>query len=132
MELFLTAIEKEAECAGLPDKLYKLATNQMSIALATSYRRLSATKFPGLSPTYERLVEATVESVAPGRPEGHLLKAIRILEYGKMGLWSLREQLDRMYQTRLALCRRTRKVPMITEQIVVGIYLRYLPEDLGA
>ena len=30
------------------------------------------------------------------------------------------------------LCRRTRKVPVITEQIVAGIYLRYLPEDLGA
>ena len=49
-----------------------------------------------------------------------------------MGVWPLREQLDRMYQTHLALCRRTRKVPVITEQIIVGIYLRYLPEDLGA
>ena len=37
-----------------------------------------------------------------------------------------------MHQTYLALCRRTRKVPGITEQLVVGIYLRYLPEDLGA
>ena len=37
-----------------------------------------------------------------------------------------------MYQTYLALCHRTRKVPVITEQTVVGIYLRYLPEDLGA
>ena len=37
-----------------------------------------------------------------------------------------------MYQTYLALCHRTRKVSLITEQIVVGIYLRYLPEDLGA
>ena len=45
-----------------------------------------------------------------------------------MGVWPLREQLDRTY---LALCRRTRKVPVITEQIVVSIYLRYLPEELG-
>ena len=37
-----------------------------------------------------------------------------------------------MYQTYLALCRQTRKLPVIIEQIVVGIYLRYLPEDLGA
>ena len=36
-----------------------------------------------------------------------------------------------MYQIYLALCRRTRKVPKITEQVVVRIYLRYLPEDLG-
>ena len=118
MELFLTATEEEAERAGLPDKLYELAINQISITLATSYRRLAATKFP--------------ESVAPGKPEGHLLKEIRTLEAGKMGIWPLREQLDRMYQTYLALYRRIRKVPVIAEQIVVGIYLRYLPEDLGA
>ena len=77
VELFLTAIEEETERAGLPDKLYELAINQMSITsitLATSYRQLAATKFPGLSPTYERLVEAMVESVTPGKPEGHLLK----------------------------------------------------------
>ena len=37
-----------------------------------------------------------------------------------------------MYQTHLALCRRTRKFPVITKQVVVGIYLRYLHEDLGA
>ena len=53
IELFLTAIEEEAERAGLPDKLYKLAINQMSITLATSYRRLAATKVPGLLPTHE-------------------------------------------------------------------------------
>ena len=73
-----------------------------------------------------------VESVASGKPEGHLLKEIRALRAGKMKVWPLREQLDRMYQTHVALCRRTRKVPAITEQIAVGIYLRYLPEDLGA
>ena len=28
--------------------------------------------------------------------------------------------------------RRARKTPVITEQMVVGIYMRYLPEDLGA
>ena len=65
-----------------------------------------------------------VESVAPGKPEGHLLKEIRTLETGKMGVWPIREQVDRMCQTYLALCRRSRKVPAITEQIVVGIYLR--------
>ena len=81
---------------------------------------------------YERLVEAMVESVAPGKPEGHLLKEIETLEVGKMGVWPLREQLDWMYQTYLALCRRTRKAPLITKQIVVGIYLRYLPEELDA
>ena len=104
----------------------------MSITLATSCRRLAATKFPGFSPTYERLVEAMVEGVAPGKPKGRLLKDVRTLEAGTVGVWPLREQLDRMYQTYLAICRRTRKVPLITEQIVVGIYLRYLPEDLGA
>ena len=104
----------------------------MSIIRATSYRRLAATKFPGLPPTCERLVKARVESVAPEKPEGHLLKEIETLEAGKMGVWPLREQLDRMYQTYLALYRRTRKVPVITEQIVVGIYLRYVPEELGA
>ena len=36
---------------GLPGKLYELAINQLSITLATSYRWLSATKFPGLPPT---------------------------------------------------------------------------------
>ena len=132
VQLFRTAIEEEAERAGLPDKRYELAVNQMSITLTTSYRRLAATKFPGLPPTYERVVEAMVESVAPGKPEGHLLKAIKTLAAGKMGVWPLREQLDRMYQTYFALCRRTRIVPMITEQIVVGICLRYLPEELGA
>ena len=87
MELFLTAIEEEEERDNLQDKLYELAINQVSITLATSYRRLSATKFPGLSPTYERIVEeAMVESVAPGKPEGHLLKEIRIWEAGKMGV----------------------------------------------
>ena len=50
VELFLTAVEEEAERAGLPDRRYELAINQMSIILATSYRRLAATKFPGLSP----------------------------------------------------------------------------------
>ena len=124
VELFLTAIEKETERAGLPDRRYELAINQMSIILATTYRRLAATKFPGLPPTYERLVEAMVENVAPGKSEGHLLKETKTLEAGKMGVWPLREQVDRMYQT----C----KVPVITEQIVVGIYLRYLPEELGA
>ena len=132
MELFLTAIEEEAERAGLPDKLYELAINQLSITLATSYRRLSATKFPGLTPTYERLVEAMVEGVAPGNPEGHPLKEVRTLEAGNMGVCPLREQFGRMYQMYLALWRRTRKVPLITEQIVVGMYLRYFPEDLGA
>ena len=91
MELFLTAIEEEAERAGLQDKLYELAINQMSSTLATRYRRLSTTKFPGLSPTYERLVEAMAKSVAPGKPEGHLLKEIRTFEVRKMGVWPLRE-----------------------------------------
>ena len=49
-----------------------------------------------------------------------------------MGVWLLGEQLDRMCRTCLALCRRTRTVPMITGQIVLGIYLRCLPEELGA
>ena len=70
-----------------------------------------------------------VESVASGKPEGHLLKEIRTLRAGKMKVWPLREQLDRTYQTYVALCRRTHKVPVITEQTVVGIYLRYLPEE---
>ena len=104
----------------------------MSITLATSYRRLDGTKFPGLPPTYERLVEATVANVAPGKPEGHLLKEIKTLEAGKMSVGPTRERLDLMYQTYLALCRRTRKAPVFTEQIMVGIYLRYLPEELGA
>ena len=60
------------------------------------------------------------------------MKEIKTVEPGKKGVWHLREHLDRMHQMYLALCRPTRKVPMITEQIVVGIYLRYLPEDLGA
>ena len=132
VEFFLTAIEEEAERAGLPERRYKLAINQMSIILATSYRRLAATKFPGLPPTYERLVEALVERVAPGKPKGHVLKEVKTLKAGKMGVWPLREQLDRMYQTYLALCCRTRKVPVITEQIVVSVYLRYLPKELGA
>ena len=63
MELFLTATEDEANRAELPDKRYELAINQMSITLAASYRRLAATMFAGLSPTYERLIEAMVESV---------------------------------------------------------------------
>ena len=70
--------------------------------------------------------------MAPGKPESHLLKENRTLEAGKMGVWPLREQLDRMYQTYVAICRRIRKVPVITEQSVVGIYLPYLPEDLAA
>ena len=37
----------------------------MSIAFAASYRQLAATRFPELPPTYERLVEAMVERVAP-------------------------------------------------------------------
>ena len=126
VELFLTAIEETAERAGLPDRHNKLAINQMSIILATNYRQLAVINFPGLPLTYERLVEAMVENVAPATPEGHLLKEIKTLEAGKM-----EAQLDRMYQTYLALCRRTRKVPLITKQIVVGIYLRYLPEELG-
>ena len=66
MERCLTAIEEEAERAGLQDKLYELDNNQVSITLATSYRPLSATKFSGLSPTYEKFVEeAIVERVAP-------------------------------------------------------------------
>ena len=132
VELFVTTIKEEVKRAGLPDNLYELVINQMSITVATSYHRLAATKFPGLPPTYERLVEAMGESGAPKKPEGHLLKEIRTLEAGKMGVWPLREQLDRMYPTYLALCRRTPKVPVIAEQIVVGIYLRYLPKDLGA
>ena len=106
---------------GLQDKLNELAINQMSITLATSFRRLCATTFPGLSPMYERLVEAMVENVAPGKPEA-----------GKMEVWPLQEQLDRMYQTYLALCRRIHKVPVVTEQMVVGIHLRYVPEELVA
>ena len=67
----------------------------MSITLAARYRRLAATKFVGLPRTYERLVEPMVDSVAPGKPEGHLLKEIKTLEAGKMGAWPLRERLDR-------------------------------------
>ena len=132
VELFLTAIEEEADREGLPDKSCEPAINQLSITLATSYRRRAATKFPGLPPKYERLVENMVESVAPGKPEGQRVKEIKTLEAGRMGVWFLREQLDRKYQTYLALCRRTCKAPLITEQIVVGIYLRYVPEELGA
>ena len=90
-------MEEEAERAGLPDKLYEQAINEMRITLATSYPRLAATKLPGLPPTYERLVEAMVERVIPRKPEGHLLKEISTLEAGKMGVWPLREQLDRMF-----------------------------------
>ena len=90
MELFVTAIEEEADRAGLPNKRYELAIKQLSITLATSYRRLAAAKFPGLAPTYERLVEAMVESVAPKKPAGHLWKEIKTLEAGKMGVWPLR------------------------------------------
>ena len=97
VELFLTATEKEAEHAGLPDKLYELAINQMSIAFAASYRQLAATRFPEFPPTYERLVEAMVERVAPAKPKGHLPKEIKTLEPGKMKAWTVREQLNRMY-----------------------------------
>ena len=132
VELFLAAIEKEAERAELPDRRCEPIINQMSITLATSYRRLAGTKFPGLPPAYERLVEAMVGSVAPQKPEDHLLKEIKTLEAGKMSVWPIRERLDLKYQTYLALCRRTRKAPVFKEQNVVGIYLRYLPEELGA
>ena len=84
-ELFLTAIAGEAERAGLQDKLSERATNQTSSTLATTYRRLSATKVPGLPPSYERLLDARVESVAPGTPEGHLLKEMKTAEARKMG-----------------------------------------------
>lgn len=67
-----------------------------------------------------------VESAAPGKPDSHLLKEMRTLGAGNMEVWPLREELDRMYQTYLPLCRRPRKVPVITEQVLVGIYLRYL------
>ena len=113
MERFLTAIEEEAGRAGLPYQRSELAINQLSMTLATRYRQLAAAKFPGLAPTYERLVEAMVESVAARKPTGHLLKEIKTLEAVEMKGWSLREQLDRMYQTYLALCRQTRKVPLI-------------------
>ena len=72
-----------------------------------------------------------VDGVAPGKPEGHILKEIETLEAGRMEIWTLREQLNRMYQTYLALCRRTRTIPVITEQIVFGVYLRYLPDKWG-
>lgn len=49
-----------------------------------------------------------------------------------MKLWPLREHLAGMLQTNWALHRRTRKASVITAQIVVGIYLRYLAERLGA
>ena len=128
-----TAIEGEAERAGLQDKLYELAINQVSITLATNYRRLSATKFPGLPPSYEGLVESMVKTVALGEPDGHLLKEIKSLEVGNLvGLALLREELDRLYQTYLGLCRRTHKVPVTTKQIVVGINLPWLPQNLGA
>ena len=87
----------------------------MSSTLATSYCRLAATKLPGLPPTYERLVGATVDSVAPEKPEGRRMKETNTLDAGKMSAWPIWEQLDRMYQTYVALCRRTRKVPVITE-----------------
>ena len=89
VELFLTAIEEETERAGLPDQPYELAINQMSIIRAASYRRLAATKFPALPPTYGRPVEAMVESVARGKPNGHLLKEIKTVEARKMGVWPL-------------------------------------------
>ena len=53
--------------------------------------------------------------MAPGKPEGHLLKEIKTLEAGKMGVCPLQEQMDRMYQIYLVLCRWTRRVPVITE-----------------
>lgn len=99
VQVFLTAIEGEAERVGLQNKLYELAINQMSITLAANYRRLSATKFLGLPASCEKLVETLVKSVAPGKPEGHLL--IKTLGVGKTGVWPLREQLDRIYQTYL-------------------------------
>lgn len=49
-----------------------------------------------------------------------------------MGVCPLREQLNRMYQRSLALCRRTRTHPIVTEHTLVGIYFRYLPDELGA
>ena len=103
----------------------------MSIRLATNCRSLSATKVPGLPASHERLVEAIVEGVAPRKPESHLLKEIQPSEVGKISVWPLREQLDRMNQTHLALFRRTHKNPVITEKAVVGISLSNLPEDLG-
>ena len=83
-ELFLTAIEGEAERV-----VYELVINQMSSTLATNYRRLFSTKFPRLPESHETLVAAMVERVAPGKPEGHLLKEIKTLEVGKMGIWPL-------------------------------------------
>ena len=84
MKLYLTAMDKKAQRAGLPERPYDLAINQMSITLAASYRRDGATTFPGLSPTYESLVESMLDSVAPGNPEGYVLKEIRTLEAGPM------------------------------------------------
>ena len=84
MKLFLTAIEEEEERAGLQGTLEELVLNQLSITLVTSYGGLSATTFPGLAPTYERLVEAIIESVAPGMPEGHLQKEAKTLKAAKI------------------------------------------------
>ena len=130
-ELFLVAIEEGAERAGLQDKLYELSICQMSITLATGCHRLSGNKLPSLSRTYEGLVHAMVDRVPTGKPEGHFLTEIRTSEAGKMSLQPLREELDRIYQTYVALCHRNRTIPVITEQIALEIYLRYLPEDLG-
>ena len=96
MELFLAAQQAEAERAGLPEKLHELGINPMSGTLAPGYLQLAATKFPGPPLRYERSIGAMVESVAPGKPEGHLFKEVKTLQPGKMGVWPLRQQLDGM------------------------------------
>ena len=84
VELFFTAIEEEPERAGLPDKLYELCISQMTSTLRHELPSTCGYQVPGLQPTYERLVEAMAENVAPGKPEGHLLKEVRALAARRM------------------------------------------------
>ena len=43
----------------------------------------------------------------------------------------MHEQLRRMYRSYHSLCRRMRRPPTVNEQVMVAVYLRYLPRDLG-
>lgn len=103
----------------------------MNVWVRENFLGRMETTFPGAPLTYERLTDAVFESVAPGKPESYLFEEVKTIKPGSVDVWPLREQLSRRYRLYHSLCKKTQKHPAITEQTIVGIYLRYLPSSLG-
>lgn len=131
VDVFLEALEEEAQLAGWKHSLYDLALARMSVPVRAHYKHLLRVRFPDRATTYADLVVVMIGSVAAEQPEQYLTRAMQEMNPPKRTAWVMYAHISRIQRAYLSLCQRLGVSPRVQERDFVFLYLKQLPENLG-